>query len=86
MEVKLNPNVDSIGRVAAGQTKRNEAKVEAQAAAFESSEALEQSLRRLPDSRTDAVAKAKQATALSTYPPPETIKKIAALLSKNITE
>jgi hypothetical protein len=84
MEVKLNTNVDSIGRVAAGQSKKNLEKVETDSATFERSAALEKSLRELPDSRADEVAKAKQATALSTYPPPETIKKIAALIFKNV--
>jgi len=84
MEIKLNTNIDSVSRVAAGQPKKTEVKTQGAGAAFEKSEALNQSLRQLPESRAELVASAKEKTALSTYPPPETIKKISALLSMHI--
>jgi hypothetical protein len=84
MEIKLNTNIDSIGRIATGQPIKTEIKIQGGGAAFEKSEALNQTLRQLPDSRMEKVAVAKENTALSTYPPPETIKKISALLAMNI--
>lgn len=81
MEIKFNTNIDPIGRVAVGQTKKTEAKAEGEGAAFSKSEALNQTLRQLPDSRTAEVAKGKQLAGTSTYPPPEIIKKIASLLA-----
>ncbi len=84
MEIKLNTNVDPIGRVSVGQTKKTEAKVEGEGAAFAKSQALNQTLSQLPDSRADEVAKGKQLTGISTYPPRETIKKIASLLATHV--
>lgn len=83
MEIKLNTSVDAVDRVSASQPKRGAARTEGAGAAFAHSEALDKALWSVPDSRVDVVAKAKQATALSTYPPPETIKKISVLLAKS---
>lgn len=83
MEIKINTNVDSIGRLQSSQTKKSEAKVQSAEIGFERSQALTQSLQDNPDVRVGLVQKAKESTALSTYPPREIIKKIAALLVAN---
>ena len=86
MEIKLNTNIDPLSRIAAGQPARSEVKIKGDGAAFEKSEALNQTLRHLPESRTEKVAKGKELAALTPYPPPETIKKISTLLAMHIGE
>jgi hypothetical protein len=83
MEIKINTNVDSIGRVQSSQAKKSEPKVQSGEMGFERSQALTQSLQDSPDVRVAMVEKAKETTALSNYPPKEIIKKIAALLVAN---
>jgi hypothetical protein len=84
MEIKLNTNIESVGRVAGSQPKKLEAKTEEQTPSFDRSEALNDALRQTPDVRSEVVANAKKAVGNSSYPPSETIRKIAVLLAKNI--
>jgi len=87
MEIQLNTtNIDPIGRIGASQPVKGEIKTPEPGAKFDKSEALNQALRQLPDSRAEVVAKAKEKVSLSGYPPPETIRKFSALLAMNISE
>jgi ClpP class serine protease len=84
MEIKLNSNIESVGRITGGQPKRVEQKTGTDAAVFAQSQALDKALASTPDVRSDAVEEARDKVSLSDYPPAETIKKIATLLAKNI--
>lgn len=84
MEIKLNTNIESVGKLAGSYAKKIEAKVADEGPAFSKSEALETALRQTPDLRADVVAKSKELVADKTYPPVETIKKIAVLLAQNM--
>jgi hypothetical protein len=47
-------------------------------------QALDDQLRQTPDAREEAVARARELVVQATYPPPETIKRLAALLAMEI--
>jgi hypothetical protein len=82
MEIKLNTNIDFVARVthAAPKATRN-VTPEASASGFEHSRSLEAQLRDIPDLRADKVENAKRLVGDPTYPPRETIKRIATLLA-----
>jgi hypothetical protein len=85
MEIQLNTtNIDPIGRIGPSQPVKGETKTQEPGAKFDKSEALNQALRQLPDSRAELVTRAKEKASLSGYPPPETIRKFSALLALNI--
>lgn len=54
------------------------------AASFEGSNELNAALAAEPDVRAEAVTRAQNLIAQSSYPPPEVIKRIASLLAANI--
>lgn len=86
MDIKINNSVESISRLQSGQMKRSDIKVKNAENGFERSQALDSNLRNTEDVRASLVEKAKGETALSTYPPKETIRKISALLAANMIE
>jgi hypothetical protein len=51
---------------------------------FESSANLSSALSSAPDSRADVIARAEKLVADPSYPPPETIRRIANLLAANL--
>jgi hypothetical protein len=84
MEIKLNSNIESVGRITGGQPKRVEQKSGEDAAVFAQSQALDKALSATPDVRSDVVREASEKVSLADYPPAETIQRIATLLAKNI--
>jgi hypothetical protein len=55
--------------------------VETEGARFDNADALEKALERTPDVRSEVVERGKQLVADQTYPPRETLQRIAALLA-----
>ena len=86
MEINLNSNIESLGRIAGSQPKRLETKTESGATAFGQSEALNQALQQTPNVRPEVVATAQSAVNSSHYPPAETIKQIATLLALHMNQ
>lgn len=84
MQIKLNSNVDPVVNVPQGASKAPAGSSAADPASFAQAERLDQVLATSPDTRAAAVASAKQLIAQSSYPPPETIDKIAALLATHL--
>lgn len=83
MEVNTNLNAGGIG----GPVPPRRAAAAPKAAAtanFTSSDALEQAVKNLPSSRSDAVERARTLTSDVNYPPLETIRKISRLLAIKI--
>ena len=60
------------------------AKPAAGAESFASSSALEETLRNLPDSRPEAVARAAALLTDPNYPSPDTLRQVANLLARNL--
>jgi hypothetical protein len=82
MEIKLNTNIDSVARLSQSQPKASRP-VDHQPALseFTNSHALEARLEELPDLRSDKVQHAKRLVGDPTYPPRETMQRLAALLA-----
>ena len=82
MEIKLNRNIDSVARVVNTQPKASRP-IDSDSAlsAFENSRALEARLEQLPDIRADKLETGRRAVGDPTYPPRETIQRIATLLA-----
>jgi len=82
MEIKPNSNIDSVARVSYTQTRASRPiDSDSDVSAFENSRALESRLQELPDVRPDVLANGKRLAGDPTYPPRETIQRIAALLA-----
>ncbi len=86
MEIKLNTNVDPIGRAPGTQPKKVEAQAPSEGAVFSHAEDLNRGLQQTEDVRTEKVAQARALVNQTNYPPKETIKKIATLLAANIAK
>jgi hypothetical protein len=82
MEIKLNVNVDSVARVSSTRPRASRP-IDSDSAlsAFENSRALEARLEQLPDIRADKLETGRRAVGDPTYPPRETIQRIATLLA-----
>ena len=86
MEVKLNTAVNQVSPPAAsGQPKKAVTQARPDAA-FEGTAALNKALEQTPEVRADVVARAKALVESPSYPPLETINKVAALLGLNLDE
>lgn len=82
MEIKLNANLDSVVRLTNAQPKASRPVDRTSALSeFENSHALEARLQELPDLRPDKTDQAKRLVGDPTYPPRETIQRLAALLA-----
>jgi hypothetical protein len=82
MEIKLNVSVDSVARVSSTQPKASRP-IDSDSAlsAFENSRALEARLEQLPNVRSDKLETGRRLVGDPTYPPRETIQRIATLLA-----
>jgi hypothetical protein len=82
MEIRPNSNVDSVTRLVhtAGKAPRT-IDADADVSTFDNSRALESRLNDVPDVRTDKVEHAKRLIGDPTYPPRETIQRLATLLA-----
>lgn len=83
MDIKLNPHVETVAKVATGPARPREASARTDDVVLDQSRALEARLASTPDIRADVVERAKGLIADSHYPPAETIRKIANLLAIN---
>ena len=85
MEIKLNSNIDSVARVANTQPKASRPIDKPSATSgFENSRALESRLQELPDVRPEKVDLGRRSVGDPAYPPPETLRRIAALLAMEV--
>ena len=82
MEIRPNSNIDSVTRVfnTPGKASRP-IDADTDVSAFDSSRALEAKLSDVPDVRPEKVERARHLVGDPTYPPRETIRKIATLLA-----
>ena len=87
MEIKLYTTVDSVARVSNNTSTKASRPIDSDSdvSVFETSRALEARLKDLPDVRVDKVEDGKRLIGDPTYPPRETIRRIAALLALNET-
>jgi hypothetical protein len=83
MEINPNRNVDPALPVGASSKSRVQSRGSSDIS-FEQSASLNAALEATPDSRADVVSRAEELVALSSYPPPETINRIANLLAANL--
>ena len=82
MEIKLNSNIDSVARLGNHQLKTSRPiDQQPSMSEFQNSQALETRLNDLPDVRTDKLQEAKRLVGDPTYPPRETIQRLATLLA-----
>lgn len=86
MEIKINRNIDSVTRVPSTPAKASRP-IDADAAlsVFENSHALEARLEAIPDVRSDRVETGRRLVGDPTYPPRETIQRIATLLAVELS-
>lgn len=83
MDINLNPQVGSVGKIATGPVKPRDATPAADDVVLDESRALEARFSDAPEVRPDVVARARALVADPQYPPAETIRKIANLLAIN---
>lgn len=85
MEIKFNANAAKVREVQAPPPAERPPKAVEPGVDFKATAALEQALRNTADVRPEAVERAKSLVGTPTYPPPETIRKLAHLLAIKIT-
>lgn len=86
MEINLNKPVASVPPTATRTTTGPVKKTTADATEFSGADALNQALAAAPDTRAEVIARGKKLAADPTYPPAETIKRIANLLAAKIDQ
>jgi hypothetical protein len=84
MEVNANFGTSGIGGPVPPKRSAANGKKAVETASFASSAAMDKTLKNAPDSRPEAVDRAKGLISDVAYPPLETIKKISKLLAINI--
>lgn len=84
MEIKLSHNLGAVSRLASGPARPRETRAAGDAAAFDRAEALNHALDATPGTRPEVVARARALVADSSYPPRETIQRIANLLALHL--
>jgi hypothetical protein len=83
MEINPNRNVDPVLPTGTPYKARVQASG-ASETSFEQSAGLNAALKATPESRADVVSRAEDLVSQSSYPPPETINRIANLLAANL--
>lgn len=82
MVMKINTNVSANGINASVSVKRPEPnRAEEDGVSFQDSAVLESALEKLPETRAEAVERARNLIGNVHYPPEETIRKISHLLA-----
>jgi hypothetical protein len=84
MQVDPKFTTGAVTWVNTSQPVARKSRVDSEHVNFSSADALNDDYRKVPEVRVDAVSKAKELVAQATYPPPETIKKIANLLAMQL--
>jgi len=85
MQIDPKLTTGAVGWVGAAQAVARRGNVAADKATFADTEALNNELHKVPDVRSDAVAKAKALVAQASWPPAETIKRLANLLAMQLS-
>ncbi len=86
MQVDPKATVSTVTWVDTSQPVARKTKADSDYPTFAGAEALNDEYRQEPEVRIDAVSKAKELVAQATYPPPETIKRIANLLAMEVSK
>ena len=81
MEIQPNLNATRVGPTQAARPAVRSARTAEDKASFSAATALDQALQNTPAQRVDVVEKAKRLVGDPTYPPRETLQKIATLLA-----
>ena len=84
MDIKPSHNLGAVTRLASGLARPPETKAAGDTMAFNSAEALNKALNATHDVRPDVVARAREVVAGNSYPPQETIQRIAVLLASHL--
>ena len=84
MQINPNSNIGPIPSSRPSSPQPREVQAPTDGVAFGDTESLNLALSEVPESRNDKVESAKKLIADATYPPPETIRKIADLLAANL--
>lgn len=84
MEIKPTHNLGAVTQLASGLARPRETKAAGDSVVFDSAEALNKALDTTPGVRPEVVARARAVVDGSSYPPRETIQRIAALLAIHI--
>lgn len=85
MQVDPKLTTSAVARADTSQPLVRKAKSETDCATFSRTEALHNAYRDVPDVRTEVVSKARELVSSSTYPPPETIKRLSNLLAMQLS-
>jgi hypothetical protein len=85
----INPNVNinrfnNAGSVKTGSPKSPAVAQETATGSFDGASALESALGSVPDVRPEAVSRARELIADTTYPSPQTLRKVSDFLAKKL--
>ncbi len=86
MDIRPTGNLDPLSRLGVNGAKKPVPPPASDKADFSDTAAIQDALAALPDSRAEVVEHGKELVAQSTYPPPETIKRISNLLAVKFEE
>jgi hypothetical protein len=85
MQVDPKLTAGVVTWVDTSHTVARKARAETDHVTFAGAKALEEAYKGVPDVRQDVVSRARELVAQSTYPPPETIKRLANLLAMELS-
>lgn len=86
MEIRLDSNLDQVRSQPLQPKRAAHTSPPSSIARFDHAVHLNEALRRTPEVRPEAVAKAKECLGDVAYPPPETIRRISVLLAMNVQD
>lgn len=84
MQVDPKNTTGAVTRVDTSQPVARKSRVESEHVTFDSSDAIDSEYQQVPDTRVDAVSRAKELVAQTHYPPAEIMKRIASLLAMHM--
>jgi hypothetical protein len=84
MDVKLNAKIGPVGRNSTVQSRAQKPPPKTDSVRLDQSARLDRSLAATPEIRSEAVQRARELIADTTYPSKETLGKVAMLLAANI--
>jgi hypothetical protein len=86
MHIEPNRNLEPSARPETPRAPARRPRMEPSEPAFQHSAALDRSLNRAPDVRAEKVQRARELVGDVSYPPPQTMRRIAQLLAINAAE
>ncbi len=86
MQVDPKNTTNAVARVDTSQPVVRKSRAESEHVTFDRTEALNADYQEVPESRVEAVSKAKELVERTNYPPPEAIQRIANLLAMHLQE